>query len=157
MASAPQLFADDLAVGFRFSGVEKLLTVEHFTQFAAMTGDAHPIHYDAAYAAGTRFGRPLAHGLLLTALTALGATPLSERLEDAMIALVAQRMTFLQPAFVGDTVVPEFEVLSNSPGASGRTSRVEIAVKLRKRDGEALLEGSHTYLLRRRPDHSGQA
>ena len=102
MERAGQLFADDLAVGFAFRGEPTVLTAEHFSQFSALTGDKHPIHYDAAYAAKTRFGRPLAHGLLLTAMTALGATTLSASLEDAMIALVEQQMRFLRPAFVGD-------------------------------------------------------
>lgn len=152
MDRALHLFADDLVVGFRFRGEVKLLTAEHFAQFSTLTGDKHPIHYDAAYAAKTRFGRPLAHGLLLTALTALGATALSTSLEDAMIALLEQHMQFLHPAFVGDVVVPEYEVVSNSPTGSGRTARVEIAVTLLKPGGEPLMKGRHVYLLRRRPD-----
>jgi len=101
MPRTKQLFADDLAVGFVFRGEAAALTSEHFSQFAALTGDKHPIHYDAAFAAKTKFGRPVAHGLLLTAMTALGATSFSEALEDAMVALVEQQMRFLHPAFRG--------------------------------------------------------
>jgi 3-hydroxybutyryl-CoA dehydratase len=151
MDRAPQLFADDFVAGFRFRGEAKALTAELFAQFATLTGDAHPIHYDAAYAAGTRFGRPLAHGLLLTSLTALGATSLSRSVEDAMIAMLEQRMQFLRPAFIGDVLVPEFEVVSMEPTASGRAGRVEMAVRLLNQAGEAVIEGRHAYLLRRRP------
>jgi acyl dehydratase len=148
---APQLFADDLVVGFRFRGEVKTLTTDMFAQFATMTGDAHPIHYDEGYAKGTRFGRPLAHGLLLTSLTALGATSLSRSVEESMVAMLEQRMQFLHPAFVGDVVVPEFEVVSMEPTASGRAARVEIAVRLTNQNGEHVIEGRHAYLLRRRP------
>ena len=55
----------------------KTLTDAHFMFFAGMTGDAHPIHYDDEYAKKTRFGRRLAHGLLLTSLTAVGASTLA--------------------------------------------------------------------------------
>src|SRR5713226_307201 len=151
MERVPQLFADDFVVGFRFRGEAKALTTELFAQFATLTGDAHPIHYDEAYAAGTRFGRPLAHGLLLTSLTALGATSLSRSVEDSMIALLEQRMQFLHPAFIGDVVVPEFEVVSMVPTASGRAGRVEMAVRLLNQAGEHVIEGRHAYLLRRRP------
>jgi 3-hydroxybutyryl-CoA dehydratase len=150
MERAPQLFADDLVVGFRFRGEAKTLTTDMFTQFATMTGDAHPIHYDEAYAKGTRFGRPLAHGLLLTSLTALGATSLSRSVEESMVAMLEQRMQFLRPAFVGDVVVPEFEVVSMEPTTSGRTARVEMAVRLLNDAGEPVIEGRHAYLLRRR-------
>jgi acyl dehydratase len=157
MDRAAQLFADDLVAGFRFRGETKTLTAEHFTQFAAMTGDKHPIHYDANYAARTMFGRPPAHGLLLTSLTALGATTLSESLEDAMIALVEQHMKFLRPAFVGDVIVPDFEIVSNRPTGSGRAGRVEMLVQLLNQKGESVLEGRHVYLIRRRPDAASQA
>jgi 3-hydroxybutyryl-CoA dehydratase len=151
MDRAPQLFADDLVAGFRFRGEAKTLTTDMFAQFATMTGDAHPIHYDETYAKGTSFGRPLAHGLLLTSLTALGATSLSRSMEESMVAMLEQRMQFLRPAFVGDVVVPEFEVVSMEPTTSGRTARVEIAVRLLNDAGEPVIEGRHAYLLRRRP------
>ncbi|MBM3527419.1 MAG: hypothetical protein FJX62_04955 [Alphaproteobacteria bacterium] len=151
MAQQTQLYADDLPVGFCFHGEEKLLTQERFMQFAAMTGDAHPIHYDPSYAAAhTQFGKPIAHGLLLTSLTALGSTKMSEQLIDAMIAMIEQRWRFLKPAFVGDTVRAEYEVASNAPTSSGRTARVEIGVRLLNQSGETLLEGAHVYLIRRR-------
>jgi 3-hydroxybutyryl-CoA dehydratase len=146
-----QLFADDLTPGLRFEGETKTLSVEMFAGFAALTGDRHPIHYDEGYAAQTRFGRPIAHGLLLAALTALGATQMSDRLQDCMIAMLEERMEFLRPAFVGDVVVPRFEVVAVEPSGSGRAARVEIAVTLANQAGERVIAGRHAYLLRRRP------
>jgi acyl dehydratase len=157
MARAVQLFADDLPVGFRFSGEKKALTEERFLQFAEMTGDAHPIHYDPGYAANTRFGRPIAHGLLLTSLTALGATAISASFEDSMIAMVEQRTQFRNPAFAGDVVVATYEIVSNHATGSGRSARIEIGVNLRNQAGVCVLEGCHVYLIRRRPDGTGRA
>ncbi len=144
-----QLFADDLVPGFRFAGETKTLSPEMFAGFAALTGDKHPIHYDPVYAAGTRFGRPIAHGLLLAALTALGATALSDQLADAMVAMLEERMEFLRPVFVGDVVLPQFEVTAVEP--TGRSARVEIAVSLTNQAGEQVITGHHRYLLRLRP------
>lgn len=146
---APQLFADDLVPGFRFIGEAKTVTADMFSAFAALTGDKHPIHYDPAYAVETRFGRPIAHGLLLVALTALGATALSEQLENSMIAMLEERMTFLRPVFVGDVLLPQFEVVSVEP--RGRSARVELAASLSNQVGEQVIAGHHRYLLRRRP------
>lgn len=70
-----------------------------FVAFSTLTGDQHPIHYDPAYAKNTRFGRPITHGLHLMALTALGATSLSEQLEESMVALLEQGCRFLRPVF----------------------------------------------------------
>ena len=150
MHQVAQLFGDDLAVGFAFSGEATTLSSEHFSGFSTLTGDKHPIHYDAAFAAKTRFGRPVAHGLLLTALTALGATSLSAAIEEAMVALLEQQMHFLRPAFVGDVITPRFEVISNK-SASGHRAVIELAVTLLNQDGERIIEGRHVYLLRRKP------
>ena len=76
MAEAAQLWLEDiLRTGADLPGATSHCTVDAFRAFADLTGDAHPIHYDPAYAAATRFGKPIAHGLLLAAYTALGATP----------------------------------------------------------------------------------
>ena len=149
--TADQLYADDLFEGFSFSGREITLTDDMFAAFGAMTGDNHPIHHDKAYAARTPFGRPVAHGLLLCALTAVGATDLSPRLEAAMIAFAGQSAEFLKPAFVGDRLTASYRVIANSTREGSRTARVELAVRLARADGEIVLEGRHAYLLRRRP------
>lgn len=151
MQRVSQLFGDDFAVGFAFSGKSVVLGSEHFSGFSALTGDKHPIHYDDDFAAKTKFGRPVAHGLLLTALTALGATPLSAEIEDSMVALLEQQMKFLRPAFMGDVLTPRFEVISNKP-ASGHRAVVEFGIGLLNQDGVRVLEGRHVYLLRRRPE-----
>jgi acyl dehydratase len=40
-------------------------TQADFDAFAGLSGDDNPIHVDPAFAAQTRFGRPVAHGMLL--------------------------------------------------------------------------------------------
>src|ERR1700731_611090 len=105
-----QLFLEDFAAGQIFSGRPRKITEADVLAFAALTGDAHPLHYDDEYAKGTRFGRPIVHGLHLMALTALGATPLTERLEAAMIAFLDQQASFRKPVFKDDTLQPQFEV-----------------------------------------------
>ena len=72
---------DELQSGQVFTSPSKTLTDAHFLFFSGLTGDNHPIHYDVEYARTTRFGKPLAHGLLLASLTALGASPASPHIE----------------------------------------------------------------------------
>lgn len=144
----PQLFAEDLAIGLTFAGAPRAITDEEFGLFARLTGDDHPIHYDDAFAARTRFGKRLAHGLLLMSMTALGATALSRRLHDAMVAFAEQRCRFLRPVFVGDVVTSRFDVaaIERKPGRD--TALVRFNVRLVNKAGEAVLEGEHAYLLR---------
>jgi 3-hydroxybutyryl-CoA dehydratase len=83
-----QLYWDDFQLGQVYAGQSRTLDEAAFTMVAKVTGDAHPIHYDREYAMKTRFGECVAHGLLVMSVTALGATPLSDRLEESMIAFV---------------------------------------------------------------------
>ena len=54
-----------------------LLTAEHVKTFAALTGDYNPLHFDEAFAAGTKFKRLVVQGGLTTGLLhALVATDL---------------------------------------------------------------------------------
>ena len=127
--------------GERFEGPSKTLTDAHFLFFSALTGDVHPIHYDVEYAARTRFGRPLAHGLLLSSLTALGASTARERLHG--FVFVEQGCRFLKPAVAGDTVRPRQTIERVWEENGKRFCRVKTTV-LNQRD-EVLVEGFHLY------------
>ena len=145
-----QLFLEDFAEGQRFDGPSRTVRGEDVLSFAALTGDRHPIHYDAEYAKTTRFGRPVVHGLHLMSLTALGAMPLTEQLEASMIAFVEQGARFLKPVFVDDTLRAEFEITDIEPKPGRDWGRLRLAVRLVNQDGETVLEGHHVYRLRSR-------
>lgn len=127
--------------GETFEGPSKTLTDAHFLFFSGLTGDVHPIHYDVEYAKGTRFGKPLAHGLLLQSLTALGASTARERLEG--FVFVEQGCRFLKPAVVGDTIKPYQEIERIWDDGGKRYCRVKTS--LRNQRNEVLLEGYHVY------------
>jgi acyl dehydratase len=58
---------DELEPGTRFEGAARTVTAQDVQAFAGLTGDAHPLHTDPAWAAQSRFGEPVAHGLLAVA------------------------------------------------------------------------------------------
>lgn len=149
-SAAQQLYADDLAIGQTFEGPKRTVTDQSFRLFADITGDNHPIHYDPDYARQTRFKRPLAHGLLLMGMTALGATAMSDRFREAMIALARQDCRFCSPVFVGDVVFSRFELESVERRSTGGSALVTYAVKLIKDPDVVVLEGHHAYFIRYR-------
>lgn len=73
-----------------------------FELFARISGDDNPIHVDAAFAARSRFGRPVAHGMMLYALIWRGV-------RDAMpgAAIVEQSLKFPNPSYAGERLVIE--------------------------------------------------
>jgi acyl dehydratase len=145
-----QRWFEDFKIGDRFASPSKTLTDAHFLFFAGMTGDAHPIHYDDEYAKTTRFGRRLAHGLLLTSLTAVGASTLAPVIEDSIVAFLEQTTHFRAPAFIGDTLKPQHEVTALERKRSA--GLLTLRVTLTNQRGDTVLEGEHKYLIAYRTD-----
>ncbi len=144
-----QKFFEDFRIGERYRSPSKTIHDGHFLFFGGLTGDAHPIHYDDEYCKKHAFGRRVAHGLLLAAMTALGASELSPAVEDSMVAFLSQSSRFLKPVFIGDTLYPEHEVAELIPKT--HNGILKLRSSLRNQRGETVLEGEHTYLIRRRP------
>lgn len=141
-----QLYLEDLSPGERFEGEPHELDERAFEAFAKLTGDAHPIHYDREYARSTRFGERVAHGLLLTAMSALGATALSARLHQSMVAFVEQGFRFRKPVLIGESVKPVFTVAA----VDREKGRVRFDVQMINGKGEVAAEGFHEYVLKKR-------
>ena len=144
-----QLWFDDLRVGDRWQSPSVTVNDAHFAFFKGLTGDNHPLHYDVEYAKTTRFGAPLAHWLLVMSLTAVGASPLSHRLHDSMIAFLEQGCRFLTPVIVGDTLYPEHEILALM--AKGDRGVLRLAARIKNQRGDLVVDGFHVYLVRSRP------
>jgi 3-hydroxybutyryl-CoA dehydratase len=91
----------ELRVGERFSTPARAVREEDILEFAALTGDSHPQHVDPDWAAKSRFGEQIAHGLLVLSF-AVGLLPLDP---DRVVAL--RRVgdaVFKQAVKIGDEV-----------------------------------------------------
>lgn len=86
-------------------GQEAWMTRQFFQddvkRFAALTGDFNRIHLDAAYAADTRYGRPVVHGVLTASLI---STLMGMELPGEGTVLLEERLRFLQPVFYGEKI-----------------------------------------------------
>jgi acyl dehydratase len=101
-----------LGVGDSFSSGRRTISESDVAQFAALTGDRHPQHVDAAWAAGSLFGERVAHGLLVFSCAA-GLLPLDP---ERVVALRRVRqMVFKRPVRLGESVRIEGEVQTVRP------------------------------------------
>ncbi len=145
-----QKFFEDFVVGETYASPSRTIHDGHFLFFAGLTGDAHPIHYDDEYCKQHAFGKRVAHGLLLSSMTALGGSELSNAVEESMVAFVSQSSRFLSPVFIGDTLYPELEV--SELIAKEKNGVVKFRAVLKNQNGDTVLEGEHVYLVQKRPD-----
>jgi 3-hydroxybutyryl-CoA dehydratase len=90
----------------------RTITEADVLAFAAQTGDFHPQHVDAEWAAEREFGERIAHGML-TLSYAIGLVPL-----DPDHALAFRRLTdvaFTRPVLIGDTIRTRVEIRRLTP------------------------------------------
>ncbi|MET0645274.1 MAG: MaoC family dehydratase [Pyrinomonadaceae bacterium] len=81
--------------------MQKTIADEDVRAFAELTGDRNPVHLDDEYAASTRFGRRIAHGMLGASLI---SAVLANELPGRGTVYLSQTLRFTAPVFPGDTV-----------------------------------------------------
>jgi 3-hydroxybutyryl-CoA dehydratase len=100
-----------IAVGDRFQR-EFAVGEEIIEAFGAASGDRNPVHFDDAYAASTRFGGRIAHGMLTASfLSAI----LGNDLPGPGTIYLGQTLRFLAPVRPGDRVRCQVEVTEFEP------------------------------------------
>ena len=113
----------------------KTFTDEDVARFVAITGDTNPLHVDDAFAAKSRFGRRVVHGMLAASVF---STMVGMRLPGTGAIYRAQTLRFLLPVYVGDTVTAHFVVRS----VDRARHRLEIDAWIENAAGERVIEGT---------------
>jgi 3-hydroxybutyryl-CoA dehydratase len=120
----------------------KTITEADIQGFADLTGDNNPLHLDAEFARRSRFGRPVAHGLLVAGMI---SAALGTRLPGAGAIYVSQSLRFLKPVYPGDTVTATVEVTAWQEDRGMVTLRTTCA----NQSGDAIIDGEAVLLVAR--------
>jgi len=127
------LTMDEVAVG-DVAEVTHTVTADAIREFVAASGDDNPIHSDAAFAAGTRFGRVIAPGMLTGSFV---SGVIGTRLPGPGTIYLSQNFRFLRPVYIGDRVTARVEVAERVP----ERNRLRLRTTCVNQNGEPLLEG----------------
>lgn len=84
--------------GARFT---KTVTEADIVIFAGVSGDMNPLHVDAEYAKGTRFGQRIAHGALIASFV---SNVIGNQLPGEGAIYLSSSVRFRAPTFIGDTI-----------------------------------------------------
>ncbi len=117
-----------------------LISDDMIRTFANLTGDSNPVHLDDAYAAGTRFGRRIAHGMIAAGL--ISAT-LADDLPGPGTVYLSQTLQFKAPVYPGDTITTTVEVKSVRPDKP----IVTLATVCTNQNNVVVLEGEAVVLV----------
>lgn len=121
----------DIVVGDQF-GFDSVITADFVREFSALSGDYNPLHLDQTYAASTKFGRRIAHGMT--------AGVLFSRLIGMYIPggggfYLSQNMIFREPIEIGSSIKVYGRVLQKVEALKTLT----ILTQLQERDSKKLL------------------
>jgi acyl dehydratase len=104
-------YYDDLHVGDRVTSRARTLTEADITMFSGLSGDYHPLHTDEEFARQGPFGGRIAQGCLTLSLATGLEFSLMGSDESRIVAFYGMdRVRFVAPVFIGDTLHMEGEV-----------------------------------------------
>jgi len=113
-----------VAAGDALASVQQLITQEAVSAYAKASGDFNPIHIDAEFAAGSHFGRRIAHGMMI-------AATVSELMAGAFGLDWARsgklKLRFRAPVFPGDQIETR-GTIKNVEGLEGGGRRITCTV-----------------------------
>jgi acyl dehydratase len=131
-------YYDEIAVGDTFSTRSRTITEADLVFFSGFSGDYSALHTDEEYAKAGPFGRRIAHGCLtLSVATGLEFSLMSgSGPEDSIVAFYGMdRVRFVKPVFIGDTIHVEGAVIALEPKEDGGRGVVTLHEEIKNQDG----------------------
>ena len=98
-------------------------------QFAGLTGDFSPNHVNKVYMEKSSYGRLMAHGALLVGFMSTVSTMAIAHCRDAEetpVAVGYDRIRFLKPVFLGDTVSTVYRISEIDIERRRSTAQIEV-------------------------------
>jgi len=119
----------------------KEVTDEDVRQFAHASGDTNRLHLDEEYAAGTRFGRRIVHGTLVSGVVSAALARL-----PGLTIYLSQEVSFLGPVDIGARVRAVCEIIEEL-GREKYLLATEVYA-----DDERVIEGEAVVLMDELPE-----
>lgn len=112
----------------------KTITEGDIYSFAGLTGDLNPAHINEQYAKKTKFKGRIAHGMLSAGLI---SAVLGMQLPGPGTIYLSQKLQFLAPVRIGDTVTAKVQVES----IDEKNYRVVLRTTCMNQEGTLLVDG----------------
>ena len=118
--------------------ISHTVTQAQLAKYADASGDHNPLHLDEAFAAGTPYGRTIAHGMLVLAYV---SETMAKQFGRTWLCEGKLKARFRAPVFPGDTVTTTGTLKS----ATSDTATYEVVV--RKQDDTDVITAEATVPL----------
>jgi len=118
----------------------RAITDEMVGAYADLIGDHNPVHLDEAFAATTRFGHRIAHGMLVAGLI---STVIASDLPGPGSVYLGQTLQFKAPVHLNDTITVTVKVIK----VREDKPIVTLATTCTNQDGKNVIEGEAVVLV----------
>ncbi|MBM3644899.1 MAG: MaoC family dehydratase [Alphaproteobacteria bacterium] len=136
------LYLEDLKTGMS-AQFGKTVGEADIQAFAGVSGDTNPIHLHQGFAATSRFGQRIAHGMLSASFI---STVVGTKLPGPGSIYISQSLNFKAPVKIGDTVTAVCTIVD----IDAAKRRVRLATECRV-GTTVVLDGEAVILVPRRP------
>ena len=140
---------EEYEIGYTRTSTGRTITESDIVIHAGQTGDFYPHHMDAEFAKNTPFGQRVAHGKLVLSV---GVGMLANEINDAAFSYGYDRVRFIAPVFIGDTIVSTAEIVAKREHAKSpeKYGIVDEQVTVTKQSGEVVIAFVHVYMVERK-------
>ena len=107
--------------------------------FAGITGDHHPNHVNEEYMKSTRYGRRIAHGVLVMGFMSTASTKLLESIPFPAVSYGYDRVRFIRPVYIGDTITVEYKITEKVTEKDQTLAQVTVT----NQNGEVVAVATH--------------
>jgi acyl dehydratase len=143
------LYFEDFEIGHVSRSRGRTITEADIVNFAGISGDFVELHTNEEFAKAGPFGRRIAHGLLILSISS-GLMVQMGQTTDTVIAFYGiDRLRFVRPTFIGDTVRVEKRVVDRQEKEKGGVITFETSVL--NQNGEPVLVYTDKLMIKRRP------
>jgi acyl dehydratase len=111
--------------------------------FAGITGDLDPNHVDEEFCRGTSLGHRVAHGALIVGYMSAASSRILEDFDRPMVSAGYDRIRFLKPVYLGDTIRVDYVIASLDP----TRERIVAKVEVKNQRGELVCVADHIMQL----------
>jgi|SRR6056297_1027500 len=123
----------EISIGDQYEE-EFIVTDQKVKSFAEISGDDNPVHINDEFAAKTRFGKRIAHGILITSFI---SKVIGRNFPGDGTIYVSQEVKFKRPVFINDRVIVKIEVLEKKDSKN----RLILSTTVLNEEKKAVIEG----------------
>ena len=142
-------YFDDFRVGEARTFLGRTITETDIVMHSGQTGDFFPHHMDAEWCRTQPFGRRIAHGTLILSI---GVGMTADDVNPEATSYGYDRIRFVRPVFIGDTITVRAEVTAMSDHAKrpDELGRLDETVTVTNQHGDVVLSLVHLYVINKK-------